>query len=549
VSSDSRSAPVESAVPAGCPKTFVNANTSLVIGERVRTYAPGTPERARLATELAAIVHNPIDAQLYIGGVWRSGNPRPLFAPHDHSLQVAVVHGASERDVGDAIDAANCAHPNWSRTTQAERASVFLRAADLLEEDQWRDRITAATILGQSKSWHQAEIDAACETINSIRIGVQLAAQLNGHQPPSSAAIRNELEYRPLEGFVLAITPFNSTSIAAKHPIAPVLMGNVVVWKPSPRQAPSANVLMRLLHAAGLPPGAINLIDDEGPLSAQIALRRREFAGLHFAGSREVFNSLAAQMSSNLRTYREFPRLVGHSGGKTFVLAHRSADLDFLAVELIRGAFEYQGQRCSGISRAYIPQSLWPQLREKLRAIIAEIRPGDVADPATFMGAVISEQALRRLRSALNVAIDCGARVVTDGQLPHSSGWFFGPTILQTHDPRSTTMIQQIFGPILTVYVYADADFERTLDLIEATSMYGLAGAIYANDEQTIGVAALRFSAATFHINGSLTGDVCRQPVGGSRAWSKNDTTGSMDNLAQWTSPRRVKRSFAAMTA
>jgi 1-pyrroline-5-carboxylate dehydrogenase len=513
----------------------------------VRIYPPGSPERTALARELAIRAGEPIDARLYIDGSWRSGSPQPLTAPHDHTLRVASVHIAAEPDVNDAIDAALRAHATWSRTTLEERSAIFARAATLLEHER-RDRINAATILGQSKSWHQAEIDAACETIDFITFNIRFAQQLQQQQPISPVSASNSIDYRPLEGFVLAITPFNFTSIAANLPFAPALMGNVVVWKPSPRQAASAHVIVEIFAEAGLPPGVINVVYDEGPLTVSIALARREFAGLHFTGSTAVFSAIAANISANLSRYRETPRIVGETGGKNFVLAHPSADIDALAIDLIRGAFEYQGQKCSAASRAYVPASLWPRLRHALFDIASNIVPGNVADPATFMGAVISENAFVRLRDALAGALAAGAQLVCGGASDPTRGWFVAPTILQTTDPRSPTMTEELFGPILSVYVYDDGAFDTVLDLIDTTSIYALTGAIYARDEAAIARASarLRYAAGNLYINDKPTGAVVwQQPFGGGRASGTNDKAGSLLNLARWVSPRSIKRNFA----
>jgi 1-pyrroline-5-carboxylate dehydrogenase len=516
----------------------------LLTNEIVRTYAPGSPERASLARELTRQSASTTDARLCIDGEWRAGTPHAITAPHDHGLTVATVHHASERDIVDAIDGAMRAKASWAQTTLAERAAIFARAAALLRGAE-RDRINAATILGQSKSWHQAEIDAACETIDFITFNTHFAEQLVAMQPISGADATNELDYRPLEGFVLAITPFNFTSIAANLPLAPALMGNVVVWKPSPRQAAAAHVTMEIFAQAGLPPGVINLVYDEGPLASRVALARRDFAGLHFTGSTDVFAHLVGAIGAAHATYREMPRIVGETGGKNFVIAHPSADVASLAIDLVRGAFEYQGQKCSAASRAYIPASLWPALRTAMSDILQQIAPGNVAEPATFMGAVISESAFERIEHAIGRAVADGATIAYGGACDRATGWFVEPTILVTGDPRSSTMTRELFGPVLTVFVYPDHAFEETLALVDDTSPYGLTGSIYASDDAVIAAAAkrLRYAAGNLYINDKPTGAVVwQQPFGGSRASGTNDKAGSLLNLARWTSPRNTKR-------
>jgi 1-pyrroline-5-carboxylate dehydrogenase len=514
------------------------------MNEVVRTYAPATPERASLARELTRQSASTTAALLHIDGAWRTGTPQAITAPHDHGITVANVHLATERDITDAIDAAMRAKASWSHTTLDERAAIFARAAALLQGAE-RDRINAATILGQSKSWHQAEIDAACETIDFITFNTHFAEQLVAMQPAAGSDATNELDYRPLEGFVLAITPFNFTSIAANLPLAPALMGNVVVWKPSPRQAAAAHVTMDIFRQAGLPPGVINLIYDEGPLAARVALARRDFAGLHFTGSTDIFAQLVGAIGTAHATYREMPRIVGETGGKNFVIAHPSADVASLAVDLVRGAFEYQGQKCSAASRAYIPASLWPALRDAMVDILQQIVPGNVADPATFMGAVISEASFERIENAIDGAVADGATVAFGGTCDRSTGWFVEPTILVTLNPRSSTMTRELFGPVLTVFIYADEAFDETLTLVDDTSPYGLTGSIYASDETVIAAASmrLRYAAGNLYINDKPTGAVVwQQPFGGSRASGTNDKAGSLLNLARWISPRNTKR-------
>ncbi len=514
------------------------------MNEPILSYAPGSPEIAELQSALRTLAATPTEAQMRIGpaavGVSR---PIRLAAPHDKRLHVANVHAAEARHVQDAIAAARAAAPAWEATPLAERAAIFTRAADLLA-GPWRARLNAATMLGQSKSVFQAEIDAACELIDFWRFNAHFAQQIEQMQPLSTASAHNRLEYRALDGFVLAITPFNFTAIAGNLPSAPALMGNTVVWKPSVMQALAAHYTMELLLEAGLPPGVINLVHGDGAQAAEIATADPGFAGLHFTGSSRVFAALWRLIAGRLDGTQTFPRLVGETGGKDFVLAHPSADLEALAVALARGSFEYQGQKCSAASRAYIPRSLWPKLRTALASIAEAIPMGDVADPHTFMGAVITDGALHRHAEAISGARSRGEEILTGGKTDDSIGWFVQPTIIVTDNPRSDTMVRELFGPILTVYVYDDAQWSEVLQLIPDSTPYALTGSVFASDRAAVddALTGLRHAAGNFYINDKPTGAVVgQQPFGGSRASGTNDKSGSLINLLRWTSPRTVK--------
>ena len=527
------------------------AHVPRAVNEPVRDYAPGSGERAALSECLAALAKDRIEAPMVIGGERVTGDTTfEVAAPHRHQHVLADVHAADPQHVTRAIDSALGAAAEWAATPFEDRAAIFLRAAELLA-GPWRDRVNASTMLGQSKSVYQAEIDAACELIDFWRYNVQFAQQIHAEQPVSGPGMWNRMDYRPLEGFVLALTPFNFTSIAGNLPTAPALMGNVVVWKPSEKQAFSAHYLMELLEAAGLPPGVVNLVHGSGAMTSEVCMAHEEFAGLHFTGSTTVFKSLWGRAAANVDRYRSYPRLVGETGGKDFVLAHPSAQVDPLVVALARGAFEYQGQKCSAASRAYIPRSLWPQVRDGLADLVSEIPMGDVADFSVFMGAVIDEVAYRRLTEAIAGAQHAGAEVLVGGDADDAEGWFVEPTVLVTEDPQSDTMVRELFGPVLTVYVYDDNRWAETLDLVDRTGPYALTGAVFSGDRSATAeaYAALRQAAGNFYINDKPTGAVVgQQPFGGARASGTNDKAGSMLNLLRWTSPRTIKETFTPPT-
>jgi 1-pyrroline-5-carboxylate dehydrogenase len=519
--------------------------------EPVLWYAPGTPERAALAAELNAVAAEVVDAPHVIAGEDAPADDTfAVRAPHRRDLHLADVHQATPRHVEAAIAAATDAAARWAATSFDERAAIFLRAADLLA-GPWRDRINAATVLGQSKSWHQAEIDAACEAIDFLRFNVAFARQLLALQPLNVGGLWNRMDYRPLEGFVLAITPFNFTAIALNLPTAPALMGNTVLWKPSEKQALAAHWTMRLLIEAGLPPGVINLVHGDGALVSDVAMGDPRFAGLHFTGSSVVLQGLWQRAGERVGTYRSFPRIVGESGGKDFVIAHPSALVDELVVALGRGAFEYQGQKCSAASRAYVPASLWSRVRDGIADLASSIPTGDVADPAVFFGAVIDEAAFRKHGDAISAATDGGAKVLVGGGTDDSVGWFVEPTVLVSDDPMADTMTTELFGPILTVHVYDDARWSETLELVDRTSPYALTGAVFSQDRATVREAeqVLRQAAGNFYINDKPTGSVVgQQPFGGARRSGTNDKAGSVFNLQRWVSPRAIKETFVPPT-
>ena len=520
--------------------------------ELVRGYAPGSPERARIEAELDRQLASPIAVPLVIGGEHiATGVTQDMVMPHDHRHVTGKCHQAGEAEVERAIAAAKAARPSWAALPWEDRAAVFLRAARLLE-DEFRDKLNASTMLGQSKTVHQAEIDAACELIDFLRFNVAYLEQIYADQPISPSTEHwNRVEYRPLDGFVFAVTPFNFTSIAANLCLAPALCGNTVIWKPAPTALLSGHYIMELFEAAGLPPGVINFVPGEAAMVGGRVMGDPDFAGLHFTGSTATFKLLWKQASDNLDRYRSYPRLVGETGGKDFVVAHPSADVETLAVALLRGAFEYQGQKCSAVSRAYIPSNLWPQLRERLAAGLAELTMGNPREFGNFLGAVIDarayakhEAAIREAKAALGGAV----AEVLGGECDDSVGYFVRPTIIVATDPSFRTMVEELFGPILTLHVYDEAGFEDVLELCDTSTPYGLTGAIFAQDRQAVATATerLRFTAGNFYVNDKPTGAVVgQQPFGGSRASGTNDKAGSLWNLIRWLSPRTIKENFA----
>ncbi|CAN5721495.1 L-glutamate gamma-semialdehyde dehydrogenase [soil metagenome] len=519
--------------------------------EPILDYAPGSPERASLEKRLQQLAGETREAPLVIGGERvETGDTFTLTAPHRHSLELATVHAAELQHVEAAIRSALSAAPEWGSLPWHDRAAIFMRAAELLA-GTWRDVINGSTILGQSKSVYQAEIDAACELIDFWRFNCHLAEKIYADQPISSPGTWNYADYRPLEGFVLAMTPFNFTSIAANLSTAPALLGNVVVWKPSEKQAYSAQFLIELLEEAGLPPGVVNLVHGDGGLVSDVAMEHEAFAGLHFTGSTEVMRSLWQKSSKNLGKFRSYPRLVGETGGKDFVVAHPSASAGALVVALGRGAFEYQGQKCSAASRAYVPRSLWPEVRDGLADMTRSITMGDVANLSTFMGAVIEEKSFKRHKEAIETARSSGSEVLAGGNCDDSEGWFVEPTVLVTENPQSDTMVRELFGPILTVFVYDDADWDKTLDLVDQTSPYALTGSVFATQRAAVRQATnrLRHAAGNFYVNDKPTGAVVgQQPFGGSRASGTNDKAGAVSNLLRWVSTRSIKENLAPPT-
>ena len=524
------------------------ANPPIPVNEPVRSYAPGSRERARIEQCLARTSAERMEIPLVIAGkdVY-TGKLRPAVMPHEKDHVLADVHQGGPGEVQLAIDAAARAWPEWSAMSWQDRAAIFLRAADLLA-GPWRDRLNAATMLGQSKTVHQAEIDAACELCDFWRFNVAFAARLYAEQPLSAPGTWNRFDYRPLEGFVFAVTPFNFTSIAGNLPTAPALLGNTVLWKPASTAACSAHVIMRLLQEAGLPDGVINLVHGPGSEIGDTALRHPDLAGIHFTGSTAVFQGMWRTVGASIASYRNYPRIVGETGGKDFIVAHRSADVDTLATAIIRGAFEYQGQKCSAASRLYVPVSLWPGLSERLVESIAAIPMGPPSDFRNFMCAVIDAAAFATHRQAIEEARNSSvAEVLVGGGTDDSTGYFVRPTVIVSRDPGFRLLHEELFGPILTAYVYPDQEFEATLKLIDATSPYALTGAVFSRDRRAIlqATGALRHAAGNFYVNDKPTGAVVgQQPFGGARASGTNDKAGSLWNLIRWTSPRAIKETF-----
>ena len=518
------------------------------VNEPVRSYAPGSPEREELKSALESMQAERIEIASVIGGrELRTGNLMQSVMPHRRHHVLADVHMADGAAVGKAIGAAAAAWPTWSATPWWERAAVFLRAAELLS-GPWRSTLNAATMLGQSKTAHQAEIDAACELIDFWRYNVEYMLRIYDEQPESSPGVWNRLEYRPLEGFVFAVTPFNFTSIAGNLPTSCALMGNTVVWKPASPATYSAWFVMRLLMEAGLPDGVINLVYGSGAAVGDAALASPDLAGVHFTGSTAVFHDMWRKVGGNIASYRAYPRMVGETGGKNFVVAHPSADVDALATAVIRGGFEYQGQKCSAVSRVFVPDSMWPELSRKLAEEVSTIRQGDVADFRNFMGAVIDEKAWKGHRAAIHEArADPESEILVGGGAEDGEGWFIEPTVVVTRNPSSRLLREELFGPIVTAYVYPEKRWDETLDMIDGGASYGLTGSVFAADRAAVAEAEarLRNAAGNFYVNDKPTGAVVgQQPIGGARASGTNDKAGSMWNLIRWVSPRAIKETF-----
>jgi 1-pyrroline-5-carboxylate dehydrogenase len=533
----------------------VDAVTSVPLptNEPVRSYAPGSSERSSLEARLKDLAGSRTELTMTIGGAQRTGGGREIdvVQPHRHEAVLGTTREATPSDVQDAVDAALAAAPSWRSLSYDDRAGVLLRAAELLA-GPWRDTLNAATMLGQSKTAFQAEIDAACELVDFLRYNVAFGRQVLAEQPVSSAGVWNRMDHRPLEGFVLAITPFNFTAIAGNLPLAPALMGNTVVWKPSPTQQLAAHFTMRLLEAAGLPPGVVNLVTGNGQAVSDVALPHADLAGVHFTGSTRTFQHLWQQVGNGLHRYKTYPRMVGETGGKDFVLAHPSADVAAVEVALVRGAFEYQGQKCSAASRAYLPRSLWEAgLRDGLADRTRSLSYGDVTDFSHFGGAVIDRRAFDRLSGVLRSATaDPSLDVLVGGTADGSEGFFVQPTVLVGSDPRNEVFVQEHFGPVLSVFVYDDAvrgSWDDVLGLVDTTAPYALTGAVLADDAHAVAQATerLRFTAGNFYVNDKPTGAVVgQQPFGGARASGTNDKAGSVLNLLRWTSPRTIKTTF-----
>jgi 1-pyrroline-5-carboxylate dehydrogenase len=521
--------------------------------EPVHGYAPGSPERARLESRLKELASSPVELTMTIGGAKRLGGGErvDVVQPHNHASVLGSFGNATTKDAQDAIDAALAAAPAWRAMSFDDRAAVFLRAADLLA-GPWRETVAAATMLGQSKTVQQAEIDSPCELVDFWRFNVHFARQILAEQPLSSPGVWNRSDHRPLEGFVYAITPFNFTAIAGNLPTAPALMGNVVVWKPSPTQTFAAHLLMRLLEEAGLPPGVINMVTGDGIAVSEVALAHPGLAGIHFTGSTATFQHLWRTVGENIAGYRTYPRLVGETGGKDFIVAHPSADPAVLKTAMTRGAFEYQGQKCSAASRAYVPASLWSRMRDGFAAEVESLTMGDVTDLSNFMGAVIDARAFAKNKAAIDRAkADPSIEVLAGGGYEDSVGWFVRPTVLVSGDPANEIFRDEYFGPILGVFVYDDNRYDEMLAQMESFAPYALTGAVIAQDRAAIAHAAeaLRFAAGNFYVNDKPTGAVVgQQPFGGGRASGTNDKAGAKQNLMRWTSTRSIKETLVPPT-
>jgi 1-pyrroline-5-carboxylate dehydrogenase len=525
-------------------------NVPVPVNEPVKNYAAGSPERAELQKAIREFRGQVKDIPMYIGSEEvRTGNTKKISPPHDHQHILGHFHEGDAAHVEQAINAALGAKPAWENMQWEQRAAIFLKAAELIA-GPYRAKINAATMLGQSKNAYQAEIDAACEFIDFLRFNVQYMTEIYAQQPPvSGPGVWNRLEQRPLEGFVFALTPFNFTAIAGNLPAAPAMMGNTVVWKPAYTQIYSADVLMQVFKEAGVPDGVINLIYVDGPTAGEIIFSHPDFAGIHFTGSTGVFQNIWKTIGDNIYKYKSYPRIVGETGGKDFVIAHKSADAKAVAVGLARGAFEFQGQKCSAASRAYIPSNLWEDVKKYLLEDLASMKMGPTEDFTNFINAVIDEKSFDKISKYIDAAKDAdGVEVIAGGKYDKSKGYFIEPTVLVTQDPSYTTMCEEIFGPVLTIYVYHQEHFEEALELVDQTSPYALTGAVFSNDRYAIELASqkLKNAAGNFYINDKPTGAVVgQQPFGGARASGTNDKAGSMINLLRWVSPRTIKETFS----
>ena len=527
-------------------------NVPAPINEPVLNYAPGSNERAELKSALADARSKELDVPMYIGGEEvRTGNKMRMSPPHDHKHTLGHFHQGDKTHVTKAIDAALAAKSKWEDLAWEQRAAIFLRAADLIA-GPYRAKLNAATMLGQSKNAYQAEIDAACELIDFLRFNVNFMTQIYHEQPVSGKGMWNRIEYRPLEGFVFALTPFNFTAIAGNLPTSAAMMGNVVVWKPANTQVYAANVLMEIFKKAGLPDGVINLVYVSGPDAGDVIFSHPDFAGIHFTGSTGVFQNVWKTIGNNIHKFKTYPRIVGETGGKDFIMIHKSAEVEMTATAIVRGAFEYQGQKCSAASRVYVPSNLWPAIKEKMIADMATFKMGPTEDFGNFINAVIDEKSFDKIANYIEEAKkDDNCEIIAGGTYDKSSGYFVAPTVIVTKDPKYKTMCEEIFGPVLTVYVYDAEKFEETLALVDSTSEYALTGSIIAEDRYAIELATkkLRNAAGNFYINDKPTGAVVgQQPFGGARASGTNDKAGAMVNLLRWTSMRTIKETFAAPT-
>ncbi len=527
----------------------MNAKSPLPANEPVLNYLPGSDETKTLKSQLKEFLSTEIEVPVIINGKEiRTGKTENMIVPHDHQHKLGIFHTAGEEEVRAAITGSREAWKSWSLMRQEARSAIFLKAAELLAT-KYRPILNASTMLGQSKTCYQAEIDAACELVDFFRFNVHFQEQMYSMQPNSAKGQWNQLEFRAMEGFVFSVTPFNFTSIAGNLPTSAALMGNVSLWKPASTSIYSSYFIMKLLHEAGLPPGVIQFIPGSGAMIGNLVLKDRDLAGVHFTGSTGVFQEMWKTIGENIKTYRSYPRIVGETGGKDFVFVHASADVDVVATALVRGAFEYQGQKCSAASRAYIPKSLWKNLKDKLVSEVNSIKQGDVTDFKNFMSAVIDKKSFTSLKKYIDEAkASPQAEVIAGGKCDDSKGYFIAPTVIEVKDPKYRTMCEELFGPVLTLYVYDDKDYEATLKICDETSPYALTGAIISQDRESINIASriLSHSAGNFYINNKPTGAVVgQQPFGGSRASGTNDKAGSIFNLLRWVSVRTVSETFS----
>lgn len=515
--------------------------------EPVLNYAPGSAEKIALKKALAEMKNTTIDIPMYIGSEEvRTGQIKEIRPPHETNHVLGTFHKGNESHVHKAIDAALAAREAWADTSWQERAHIFIKAAELLAS-KYRPYINAATMLGQSKTAYQAEIDSACELIDFLRFNVYFLTEIYKQQPVSSPGVHNRMEWRGLEGFVLAVTPFNFTAIAGNLPTSAAMCGNVVVWKPADTQVYGAQMIMKVLKEAGLPDGVINLVYVDGPTIGKVCFAHKDFAGVHFTGSTGVFNNMWKTIGENISMYKSYPRIVGETGGKDFVLVHKSAQVDVVVTALVRGAFEYQGQKCSAASRAYLPSNLAAEIKQKLIAEVKSIKMGSVEDFSNFMGAVIDEKSFENIKRYLDNLDIATSAILVGGKCDKTNGWFVEPTVVETKDPKSVTMCEEIFGPVLTIYTYEADKFEEALELVDTTSPYALTGCVIAQDRGAVEAAThkLRHSAGNFYINDKPTGAVVgQQPFGGARGSGTNDKAGSMINLYRWLSARTIKETF-----
>ena len=522
------------------------------VNEPIKSYAPGTPERASVLEAYKKLYNSKVEIPLYIGGKEiKTGHTKSIRPPHDHQKEVGTYHTAEKQHIEDAISTALEARKKWAKLPWEQRAAVFLKAADLIA-GPYRDKMNASTMIGQSKNIFQAEIDSACEIVDFLRFNVEYMSQIYEEQPESDAQAWNRVEHRPLEGFVYAITPFNFTAIAGNLPSSAALMGNVAVWKPSDSQMYSAQVIMEVFKEAGLPDGVINMVIGDPEMITDTVLASPDFAGVHFTGSTNVFKGIWAKIGQNIHNYKTYPRIVGETGGKDFIVAHNSANPKVVSTALARGAFEFQGQKCSAASRSYIPKSIWPEVKNLLVEDIKSFKMGSPENMENFINAVIHEASFDKLAKYIDQAKeDKDAEIIAGGNYDKSKGWFVEPTVIVTTDPKYTTMVTELFGPVLTIYVYDDDKYEETLHLVDETSQYGLTGSIISTDRYAASQATdiLENSAGNFYINDKCTGAVVgRQPFGGARNSGTNDKAGSKLNLLRWTSPRLIKETFVPAT-